>query len=183
MAVSKHNRATGSQTNPFFLELFRDRNDSDDRERDWRIAMAHAGEGTPSLRFPVYEVLYLINVHAQKLVELLEDVSGRFGIDQNWREYHESMIQLVRSEVSQSIAEHMRDVETTDEWLFDRQRAEAEKELRDPDDVYITVRQREAERTDMGLPPRIRFLDAEPAQAGSDLRSSSLGEREESSDE
>ena len=69
--------------------------------------MAHAGEGTPPLRFPVYETLYLINVYAQKLVDLLEEVSVRFGIDHESREYHQSLIQFVRAVASQSIAEQV----------------------------------------------------------------------------
>ena len=125
--------------------------------------MAHAGEGTPPLRFPVYETLYLINVYAQKLVDLLEEVSVRFGIDHESREYHQSLIQFVRAVASQSIAEHMNDVEVTEEWLFERQRVTEENTLRDPDDVYISVRQREAERIGMGLPPRIQFLDKSPS--------------------
>jgi hypothetical protein len=159
MAVTKHTRASGCETNPFFLELFRDRSDSDERERTWHTAMAHAGEGAPPLRFPVYETLYLINVYAQKLVDLLEDASNRFGIDHESLEYHQSMIQFVRAVASQSIAEHMNDVEVTEEWLFERQRVTEENKLRDPDDVYISVRQRETERIDLGLPPRIQFLD------------------------
>ena len=161
MAVSKHNRASGCETNPFFLSLFRDRTDTDERERAWHAAMAHAGEGAPPLRFPVYETLYLINVHAQKLIDLLDDVCRRFGINLSL-EYHQSLIQLVRAEASQSIAEHMNNVESTDEWLFDRQRASQENKLRDPDDVYISVRQREAERISLGFPPRIQFLDQPP---------------------
>jgi hypothetical protein len=160
MAVTKHTRASGCETNPFFLELFRDRrSDSDERERTWHTAMAHAGEGTPPLRFPVYETLYLINVYAQRLVDLLEDVSNRFGIDHESLGYHQSLIQFVRAVASQSIAEYMNDVEVTEEWLFERQRITEENKLRDPDDVYISVRQREAERIGLGLPPRIQFLD------------------------
>jgi hypothetical protein len=34
-----------------------------------------------------------------------------------------------------------------------------EKNLRDPDNVYFLVRDREQERIKQGLPPRIRFLD------------------------
>ena len=159
MAVPKHTRPSGCETNPFFLELFRDRSDADERERSWRIAMVHAGEGTPPLRFPVYENLYLLNLHAQKLMDLLWEMSDKYGIDNEYFEYHQSMIQLVRAEASQAIAAFMSDVELTDEWLFDRQRSKEEKKFRDPDDVYISVRERERERIALGLAPRIRFLD------------------------
>jgi hypothetical protein len=137
--------------------------------------MAHSGEGTPPLRFPVYETLYLINVYAQKLVDLLEEVSVRFGIDHESLEYHQSLIQFVRAVAIQSIAEHMSDVEVTEEWLFERQRVSEENKLRDPDDVYIFVRQREAERIGQGLPPRIQFLDRRPAEAVSEPRNPPKG--------
>ena len=160
MAASKDNRASGYEPNLFFLELFRNLCDSGERERTWHTAMAHAGEGTPPLRFPVHETLYLINVHAQKLVDLLEEVSSQFGIDHESLAYHQTLIQFVRALTSQSIAAHMNDVEITEEWLFERRRVGEEEKLRDPDDVYISVRRREAERADQGLPPRIQFLDA-----------------------
>lgn len=172
MAASKHTRVSGCETNPFFLELFRGRSDTDERERAWHTAVAHAGEGTPPLRFPVYEALYLINVHAQKLVDLLEEMSSRFGID---HEYHQSLIQYVRAVASQSIAEYMNGVEITEEWLFDRQRMNEENKFRDPDDVYISVRQREAERIAMGLSPRINFVGELKTKTDSQLRSSPKG--------
>jgi hypothetical protein len=59
----------------------------------------------------------------------------------------------------------MNDVELTDEWLFDRLRVKEEKDLRDPDDVYISVREREKTRVNQGLPPRIQFLDPELGEA------------------
>lgn len=49
MPPSQPARASGCDTNPFFLELFRDRSESDERERFWHTAMAHAGEGAPRL--------------------------------------------------------------------------------------------------------------------------------------
>jgi hypothetical protein len=170
MAASKNNRASGCETNPFFLELFRDRSDSDERERTWHTAMAHAGEGTSPLRFPVYETLYLINLHAQKLVDLLEEVSSRFGIDCESLEYHQSLIQSARAAASQSIASHMNDVELTEEWLFERLQLKEANKLRDPDDVYVSVREREAERIVLGLSPRIQFLDQRPTEATSNPR-------------
>jgi hypothetical protein len=178
MAVPKHTRASGCETNPFFLEIFRDHSDSDERERLWHTAMIHAGEGSLPLRFPVYETLYLINLHAQKLVDLLYEMTDRFGIDTESLDYHQSLIQLVRAGASQSIAAFMNDIELTDEWLFDRLRVKEEKDLRDPDDVYISVREREKERSSQGLPPRIRFLDQEQDDANVIAKDSSGSEDE-----
>jgi hypothetical protein len=159
MAASKDNRASGYETNPFFLDLFRDRSESRDRERRWHIAMAHAGEGMPPLRFPIYECLYLINLHAQKLIELIDESSRRSGIDQERVAYYQSLIQGVRASASQDIIDFMNGVELTEEWLFERQRVNEERRFRDPEDAYLEVRRQEAERAENGLPPRIRFLD------------------------
>jgi len=178
MAVPKHTRASGCETNPFFLDLFRDRSDSDERERSWRIAMVHAGEGAPPLRFPVYENLYLINLHAQKLMDLLWEMSDKYGIDSEYLEYHQSLIQLVRAGASQSIAAFMSDVEVTDEWLFERQRLREEDKFRDPDDIYLSVREREKARVNQGLPPRIQFLDQELGEANVEAADSSGSEDE-----
>jgi hypothetical protein len=60
------------------------------------------------------------------------------------------LIQLVRALASQSIAAHMNDVEIAEEWLFERQRVTEEEKLRDPEDVYVSVRRREAERAGSG---------------------------------
>ena len=179
MAVPKHTRARGCETNPFFLELFRDHSDSDERERSWHTAMLHAGEGTLPLRFPVYETLYQINVHAQRLVDLLCEMTDRFGIDPESLEYHQALIQLVRAGASQSIAAFMNDVELTDEWLFERLRVREENLLRDPDDVYISVREREKQRISEGLPPRIQFVDRDTNEPNVETRDSSGGEDEE----
>ena len=159
MAVSKHNRASGCETNPFFLEVFHDLSESDERERLWHAAMAHAGEGDPPLRFPIYEYLYLINVHSQKLVDLLAEASNRFGVGHRSLVYYQSLVQCVRARASQDIVSFMNSVELTEEWLFERLRVAEERKLRDPEDAYLEVRQLEAERAQNGLAPRIRFLE------------------------
>jgi hypothetical protein len=55
----------------------------------------------------------------------------------------------------------MTEIEHTEAWLFETQRKLEEKKFLDPDDVYYHVRDREAERSQQGLPPRIQFLDEE----------------------
>ena len=159
MAVSKHTRKGEPGTNPVFRELFRNSQVSDERQQEWQDAVRHAGTGTPPLRFPVYEHLYQFNLCAQKMVELLEELSNKFAIDPEALLYNQSLIQSVRAAISLDIVESMTGVEHTEAWLFQSQQRSEEEKLRDPDDVYITVHQREAERIKMGLPPRIRFLD------------------------
>ena len=162
MAVSKHTRKDAPGTNPFFQELFRNSRVSEERERAWHDAVRHAGTGSPPLRFPAYEHLYLLNVYAQKMVELLEELGGNFSIKREPMLYRQSLIQYVRASASQDVVDFMSGVELTEEWLFESQRRKEENSLRDPDDVYISVRHREAERAQQGLPPRVQFLDKSP---------------------
>jgi hypothetical protein len=159
MAVSKHTRPPGSDTNLFIRELFRKSQVSDKRQQEWQDAVRHAGTGTPPVRFPVYEHLYQFNLCAQKMVELLQELGIKFDIDPEARLYHQSLIQFVRASISLDIVESMAGVEHTEAWLFQSQQRSEEENLRDPDDVYITVGQREAERIKMGLSPRIRFMN------------------------
>jgi hypothetical protein len=77
------------------------------------------------------------------------------------------LIQGVRASASQDIVAFMNDVELTEEWLFERLRVNEERKFRDPEDAYLEVRRREAERAEKGLPPLVQFLqeadeDAEP---------------------
>jgi hypothetical protein len=139
MAVSKHTRRSASDTNPVFRELFRNSQVSTERQQEWQNAVRHAGTGTPPLRFPVYEHLYQFNLCAQKMVELLEELSNKFAIDREALLYNQSLIQSVRAAISLDIVESMTGVEHTEAWLFQSQQRSEEETLRDPDDVYITV--------------------------------------------
>src|ERR1700677_1530003 len=169
MAVSKHTRKGEPGTNPVFRELFRNSNISDKRQQEWQDAVRHAGTGTPPLRFPVYEQLYQFNLCAEKMVELLEELSHKFAIEPEALLYNQSLIQYARAVISLDIVESMAGVEHTEAWLFQTQQRSEEEKLRDPDDVYITVREREAERIKMGFPPLIRFID-EPSSVKKSAR-------------
>jgi hypothetical protein len=178
MAVSKHTRASGCETNPFFLDAFRDNADpNDDRERMWNAAMSHAGEGNPPLRFPVYGSLYLINIYCQKLVDPLDEACNRFSVRKDCLTLYQSLIQYVRAGASQDILDLMNDVEITEEWLFEKLRRNEERELRDPEDAYFEVRKQELERKSKGLPPRVKFIDENPSADESDEEEASRRRR------
>jgi hypothetical protein len=71
------NRKSNAETlrTRFFSELFAKCSGADDREQQWRKAIAHVGGGLEPMRFPVYECLFLINTQSQKLLNLLEETS------------------------------------------------------------------------------------------------------------
>jgi hypothetical protein len=163
MAVSKNTRRSVPDTNALFQTFFQNSQVSEEREREWQEAVRHAGTGTPPLRFPVYEDLYFLNVYAQRMVDLLHEIASKFSLSQENCLYHESLVQYVRASASQELLSAMAGIEQTEEWLFESQRRVEEKKLRDPDDVYYLVREREEERAQQGLPPRIRFLDQNPS--------------------
>jgi hypothetical protein len=163
MAVSKNTRRSGPDTNELFQSFFLNSQVSEERERAWNNAVRHAGTGIPPLRFPVYEHLYLVNVHAQKMVDLLKEVSSRFALNRETSLYHQSLIQYVRAAASRDVLESMAEIEHTESWLFQSQRRDEEKKFYDPDDVYFLVREREAERINQGLAPRVKFLDEDLA--------------------
>ena len=53
----------------------------------------------------------------------------------------------------------MNGIEITEEWLFEQLRSSEETKLRDPEDAYLEVQRLEAERAEMGLPPRLEFIE------------------------
>ena len=107
MAVSKNTCKSDKDTNQLLQHFFRNSQVSSERERAWKDAVRHAGTGPSPLRFPVYEVLYSLSVQAQKMVELLEDVTGRFALNHKTSLYHQSLIQYVRAEVSRDLVKSM----------------------------------------------------------------------------
>jgi hypothetical protein len=163
MAVSKSTRTLVPDTSQLIQKIFRNSQVSEERRREWQQAQRHTETSPSSLRFPVYEDLYLFNLSAQQLVDLLQGISGKFGLAREDSLYHEFVIEQVRSAVSCDVVEHMAGVEHTEVWVFESLRRMEEKKLREPDDVYYLAREREEERAKQGLPPLIRFLDGESA--------------------
>ncbi len=129
----KQKKQSEDATNPLFLELFAKCSGTDDREQEWRRAIAHVGGGMEPMRFPAYESLFLINVQSQKLLSLLEEASHRSGVFDEQLPFFRSMIQCVRAGASHEIVSLMNDVEITEEWLFERLRLREQEKLQERD--------------------------------------------------
>src|SRR5580658_10206276 len=111
MAVSKDTRSSSQGANSLFLELFRVSQVSAEREQAWRDAVRFAATGVPPLRFPVYEHLYQLNVCAQRMVELLEELSSKFFINPELMPHLQALIQYVRASASQDVVDFMSEIE------------------------------------------------------------------------
>jgi C4-dicarboxylate-specific signal transduction histidine kinase len=175
MAVSKDTRSSPDEANPLFLELFRASKVSADREQAWRDAVRFAATGVPTLRFPVYEHLYQLNVCAQRMVELLEELGSKFSINPEHMLHFEALIQYVRASASQDVVDFMSGIELTEGWLFEGQRRKEEARLRDPDDVDVSVRQSELSRTRQNVSARTRSQDELPDTKKSTAKKAKTG--------
>ncbi|SEG63606.1 hypothetical protein SAMN05421819_3992 [Bryocella elongata] len=132
---------------------------SEERRRAWELATATARNGPASLRFPVYERLYNLNVCAQQMVDLVGEISSRLSPPPDDILYHQHLIQQIRSSVTSDVLDRMGDVEHIESWLFENLRRTEEMNLRDPEDAYLMVGEQEQDRIRAGKPPRVQFLD------------------------
>jgi hypothetical protein len=159
MAVSKSTRRHTDDTRRRIQTLFRNSRVSEERRRAWYTATAHLEAGVAGLRFPVYEDLYNLNLHAQKLADLVGEISAKLSRPTEDVLYHQHLIQQIRSAVTSDVLDQMGDIEHIEGWLSESLRRSEERKLRDPEDIYLMVREQEEERARDGNPPRIRFLD------------------------
>jgi hypothetical protein len=110
------------------------------------------------MRFPIYEYLYQLNRNLQETVEILEHIRKSPGI--NKKQFHGYRVEIehLRAEASQHVADSMDQIEAKESLQWWKQKRAYEKSMRDPDDVYFEVRDREEERRKQGLPSLIGVL-------------------------
>jgi hypothetical protein len=159
MAVSKINRRSSSDTRRLAQQFFRESHIPQERRQAWLDATAHLEARTATLRFPVYEDLFNLNFHAQKLFDLVGEIHEKLHRPSDESVYRQCLVQQIRSGVTSDVLDQMNDIECTEAWLFESLGRHEQMKLRDPEDVYLMVREQEAERAQNGLPPRLQFLE------------------------
>jgi hypothetical protein len=115
----------------------------------------------PSARSPklrIYESLFLLNQGVDHVVALLRGMEKFPFADKESVQSAVAEIEEVRCDMNADFVEHLADSERHDEGRFWKQRRAYEKKWRDPDDVYLSVEEREEERKKQGLPPRVGIL-------------------------
>jgi hypothetical protein len=111
---------------------------------------------SPKLRF--YESLFLWNQGIDQLVATLRRMEKFPFVRKKALQYAQAEIEEVRADVNADFIEELADLERNDEGRFWQQRRAYERKREDADDVYLAVEQREQERKQQGLPPRIGIV-------------------------
>jgi hypothetical protein len=115
----------------------------------------------PAARSPkwrIYESLFLLNQSVDQVVAILRGMQKFPFADKESLKSAQAEIEEVRASMNADFTEQLGDRERFDEGCFWKQRRAFEMKWRDPDDVYIDVERREAERKKQGLPPRLGIV-------------------------
>jgi hypothetical protein len=127
---------------------------------------SNEGIGSPFLRQPsarspklrVYECMFLFNHGVDQVVATLRAMAKFPFVHGESLQCAQDEMEEVRAGVNADIIEELVDQERRDEGRFWKERRRYEDKLKDPDDVYLNVEQREQERKKQGLPPRVGIL-------------------------
>jgi hypothetical protein len=117
--------------------------------------------GQPPARSPklrIYETLFLLNQGVDQVVATLRSMEKFPFARKEELQCAQARIEEVRADVNADFVEELGDRERHDEGRFWRQRRAYEDKLKDPDDVYLSVEEREEERKKQGLPPRVGII-------------------------
>jgi hypothetical protein len=110
------------------------------------------------MRFLVYESLYFLNRNIDDLLVVLEEIRKCPGMPERSFEAYKVEIQYLRSRATQDVLEAMNDMEIDEMATLGKQKKDYEDTIRDLDDVYFEVQQREEQRRKQGLPSLIGIL-------------------------
>ena len=122
-----------------------------------------------SRKLVIYEALFLLNENVDQVIEVLRGMEKLPSADKESIRWAIVEIDEVRCAVNADFIERQADDERFDQGRFWKKRRDFEKELLDPDDVYVDVQRREEERKKQGLPPRLGVL---PHTAAAELEQS-----------
>ena len=117
-----------------------------------------AERNPPAMRFPIYESLYFLNRNIEDLVVILEEIKKAPGIPKSAFDAYRVDIEYLRSHATQDVLEVMNDKEINEMATLGRQKKAYADSLRDLDDVYFEVQEREEQRRKQGLPSLIGIL-------------------------
>jgi len=119
----------------------------------------------------IYHTIYRLNLSFAKIVAHCRALreSGILGPKDS--RLYQSYVQELQAEINQDVMSAMDEIESHDQFRFGKVRLAREKELRDPDDVFIHAEERRRELASQGKkPPALKSSHTLRSQPGTDRK-------------
>jgi hypothetical protein len=93
----------------------------------------------------VYRILYRLNLSFARIVDSCGELQGTGVFRSKFTRLHQAFAQELQAEINDEVLGILLDIESDDLNRFGRVRDARDKELRDPDDVFIHAEERRKE--------------------------------------
>jgi hypothetical protein len=134
-------------------------------------------ERDASAKLGIYRTIYRLNLSFANIVVHCRTLGESGILGPKFTRLYQSYAQELQAEINEDVMSAMDEVESHDQFRFGKARVAREKELRDPDDVFIHAEERRRELARQGKKPpplnRSKPLRSQPGTARKSKRSSS----------
>ena len=93
----------------------------------------------------IYRILYRLNLSFARIVDSCRELQQSGVFRSKFTRLHQAFTQELQAEINEEVLGILLDIETNDVNRFGKVRDARDKELRDPDDVFIHAEQRRKE--------------------------------------
>ena len=104
----------------------------------------------------IYHTVYRLNLSFTNIVENCAALRKNGVFTAKFTRLYQSYAKELQAEINQDVLETLDGIESHDMFRFGKVRSAREKELRDPDDVFIHAEERRLELARQGKTPRAR---------------------------
>ena len=128
-------------------------------------------ERDASAKLRIYHTVYRLNLSFANIVAHCRALGESRVIGPKDTRLYQSYVQELQAEINQDVVSAMDEVESHDQFRFGKVRMAREKELRDPDDVFIHAEERRRELAKQGKkPPTLKGSKTLRPQPGAAVR-------------
>jgi len=93
----------------------------------------------------LYRILYRLNLSFVRIVDSCRELQGTGVFRSKFARLHQAFAQELQAEINEEVLGILHGMEADDQYRFGKVRDARDKELRDPDDVFIHARERRKE--------------------------------------
>ena len=110
-------------------------------------------ERDASAKLRIYFTIYRLNLSFANIVAHCRVLGDSGILSPKFTRLYQSYVQELQAEINEDVMSTMDEIESRDQFRFGKVRLAREKELRDPDDVFIHAEERRRELARQGKQP------------------------------